>query len=255
MARKSVTTDELQYIAAGYYHLRTGDFNFNATNPPLMKMIAAVPLLYLAPELPEVRSDPRAWSLPEQWKYARRFLYHNQVDADRMLLAARLPIVAVSLLLGIFVFRWGAALFGALGGCTALFFYALSPNILAHARLATHDLGLTAWMFIACYYFWRFMDRPSVVSLLLCGLFAGLALLTKTTAVFLAPIFGLYVLICMLRAEGKGIFERFPWVRRLDPKLRARRQLLSAGWACCAIAFIVLLVLNAGYGFQGTLRA
>ena len=254
MVRKSVTTDEIMYIAAGYYHLRTGDFNLNATNPPLMKMLSAVPLLVLNPKLPPVHSGPRDWSLTEQWKYARTFLYDNRVDADHMLFAARLPILALSLVLGIYVFRWSYELYGPTAGCCALFFYALSPNILAHARLVTHDLGLTAFMFIAAYYFWRFMARPSALPLLLCGVFAGLSLLTKTTAVFLAPIFGLYVLVCVARRDGSGVYEGFPWIRRLRPSMVAKRQLLSAVYAFCCIGLIVLFVLNAGYGFQGTLR-
>ena len=34
MRLKSVTVDEIMYIATGYYHLRTGDFQMNMTNPP-----------------------------------------------------------------------------------------------------------------------------------------------------------------------------------------------------------------------------
>ncbi len=255
MARKSVTTDEIMYIAAGYYHLRTGDFNLNATNPPLMKMLSAIPLLVLDPLLPTVHSNPKQWSLTEQWKYARAFLYDNRVDADQMLFVTRLPVLALSLVLGVYLFRWSCALYGQAAGCSALFFYALSPNILAHARLATLDLGLTAFMFIAAYYFWRFMTRPRALSLLLCGIFAGLSLLTKTTAVFLAPIFALYVLACMIRRDGRGVYERFPWIRSLSPSMIARRQLLSAGYAFCAIGLIAVVVVNAGYGFQGSLRS
>lgn len=255
MVHKSVTTDEIMYIAAGYYHLRTGDFNLNATNPPLMKMLSAIPLLILDPLLPPVHSNPKQWSLTEQWKYARAFLYDNRIDADQMLFAARLPILALSLALGIYLFRWSCALYGQAAGCSALFFYALSPNILAHARLATLDLGLTAFMFIATYYFWRFMTRPGAFSLLLCGIFAGLSLLTKTTAVFLAPIFALYVLACMIRRDGRGVYERFPWIRSLGPSMVARRQLLSAGYAFCVIGLIAVVVVNAGYGFEGSFRS
>ena len=43
MRLKSVTVDEIMYIAAGYYHLRTGDFQLNMTNPPLMKVVSAAP--------------------------------------------------------------------------------------------------------------------------------------------------------------------------------------------------------------------
>ena len=37
MQTKSVVADEPGYIAAGYYHLRTGRFDINMTNPPLVE--------------------------------------------------------------------------------------------------------------------------------------------------------------------------------------------------------------------------
>ena len=252
MSRKSVTVDEIMYIAAGYYHLQTGDFSMNMTNPPLMKVLAALPLLALRAELPEVETDPAGWSLVEQWRYARRFLYDNRVDADRLLFVARLPVVALAVLLGLFVYRWAGELGGRASGCLALFLYSMSPNILAHARLATHDLGLTAFMFISAFYFWRYMKKPAMKPLVLCGVFSGLSLLTKTTAAFLAPIFGIYVLVCLLRRNGLGIHERFPLVNRLSKARTVERQLLSAVLAFSVIGLIVLVTLNIGYGFQGT---
>ena len=39
------TVDEFVYVPAGYYYLRTGDFDFASTNPPLLKTVMALPLL------------------------------------------------------------------------------------------------------------------------------------------------------------------------------------------------------------------
>src|SRR5262245_23174720 len=39
------TIDEFVYVPIGYYHLRTGDLTFDTTNPPLMKLAMALPLL------------------------------------------------------------------------------------------------------------------------------------------------------------------------------------------------------------------
>lgn len=121
MKDKSVTVDEITYIAAGYYHLRTGDFHYNMTNPPLMKITAALPLLLLNPELPETGSDPDDWNAIEEWQYARRFLYDNRVDADRMLFAARIPFMALGVVLGVLVFVWARELYGPRSGLFALF--------------------------------------------------------------------------------------------------------------------------------------
>jgi hypothetical protein len=43
IAAKSQTYDESVHIAAGYSHLATGRFHWNAEHPPLTKLIAALP--------------------------------------------------------------------------------------------------------------------------------------------------------------------------------------------------------------------
>ncbi len=255
MRRKSVTVDEIMYIAAGYYHLKTGDFQLNMTNPPLMKLLSATPLLLLKPDLPPMESSPVDWSMIRQWQYARTFLYGNSVDADRILSYARVPIVLLAAVLGVFVFRWSRDLYGEWAGLLSLLLYSFSPNILAHARLATQDMGLAAFMFISSYYFWRFMKQPDGRWLIVCGIGVGLCLLVKTTAILLAPIFGAYALVCIARRNGFGVYERIPFVRRTRPDLVRTRQVVSVAGAFCVIGVLVVVILNVGYGFQGTGRS
>ena len=255
MRKKSVTVDEIIYFAAGYYHLKTGDFQLNMTNPPLMKLLAAAPLLILNPDLPAIQSPPADWSLIRQWQFAREFLYGNRVDADRLLLFARVPIVLLAAVLGFFVFRWSRDLYGDRAGLFALFMYSFSPNMLAYARLATQDLGIAVFVFVSSYYFWRFMKQPEGRSLLVCGVCVGLCLLVKTTAILLAPIFGIYALISIARGNGFGVYERLPFVRRIRPDRVRQRQLVSVVGAFCVVGLLVIVTLNVGYGFQGTGRS
>lgn len=252
MREKSVTVDEIMYIAAGHYHLSTGDFYMNMTNPPLMKMLSAFPLLFLRVGAPAIDGAVRDWSLIEQWKYSRVFLYGSSVDADRILFWARIPTVCLAVLLGWLVFSWSRGLFGVSAGLASLVLYCFSPNILAHARLATLDLGLATFMFAATYAFWGYMRNNSTRMLLLCGFLCGLALLTKTTAVFLAPVFAAFVVVCVIRGNGYGILSSWPLVRVIAAQRVRTRQLASAIVACVTISVIVLATLNAGYGFSGS---
>lgn len=252
MWQKSVTVDEITYIAAGYYHLRSGDFHMNMTNPPFMKMAAALPLLFVSLELPPLVSDPGGWNAIQEWQYAREFLYGNVVDADRMLFLARLPIVIIAIGLGFFLFIWSKSLYGTGAGLFALFLYSFSPNILAHSRLATQDLGLTAFMFIATYFFWRTVDDGRFRFLILCGLFFGVAVITKSIGLLLLPIFGLYGIARILRTNSEyaladHLFTRFVPERNV-------RRLASLVISLLVIGFIGLLVVNTGYAFQGSLR-
>ena len=54
------TVDEAVYLAAGYAYLTTGDYRLNREHPPLSKLLAALPLIALQPELP---LDPQAEEL------------------------------------------------------------------------------------------------------------------------------------------------------------------------------------------------
>ena len=53
------TYDEAVHLAAGFSYLTTGDYQLNPEHPPLSKMLAAIPLLFLKPHLPV---EDASWS-------------------------------------------------------------------------------------------------------------------------------------------------------------------------------------------------
>src|SRR5215212_4939769 len=58
--RKGLTADEFYHVPAGYYHLTQGEFRVNPEHPPLVKMLAALPLLFVGVEAPAPRYDASA---------------------------------------------------------------------------------------------------------------------------------------------------------------------------------------------------
>jgi len=254
LLQKSLTTDEGMYITAGYYHLEKGTFRYNMTNPPLVKVLAAIPLLALGPELPAAEGDPATWNEVEQWRYARRFLYENRVDARRMIAWARMPTVLIAALIGVLVCAWSRRLYGERAALLSLFLFAFCPNLLAHGRLATQDAALAATMLLAAFQLWRYVTRPSSGRLAVCGLAFGAAALTKTTAVFLVPIALLYSALLVARGDGTGTWTRLPLVRRIPESRPRARQALSLGMALLLVGVIVVGVLNVGYLFEGSFR-
>lgn len=252
MRQKSVTVDEIMYIAAGYYHWRTGDFSLNMTNPPLTKLLAGAPLLAYDLKLPEIDSPPATWSLIKQWRFARAFLYDNTVDADTILFTARLPNIGVGLILGLLIYAWGRQLYGRSGGLAALYLFAFSPSMLAHTRFATTDIGLCAGMLAASLAFWRLSTRWRMADAAIAGALFAVAFLAKTTAVFLLPVFGVYA---MGRLIAERVKRRPAAVESVDeePPAPVRPtplpRVIFAGMVMGAAA---LIILNAGYAFQGT---
>jgi len=146
---KSPTFDEVGHLGAGYSYLKTNDYRLYQTNPPLLRQIAAFPLLFMDLKAP---LDHKSWEKADATAFGTQLLYRSNVDADKIFFISRSLTVAMSVLLGFFVFLWSKELFGLNAGIFALFLYAFEPNILAHSRLISTDLGFTCLFFISLYF-------------------------------------------------------------------------------------------------------
>ena len=185
MARKAPTFDEVSHIAAGYAYVRTGEMHLNPEHPPLAKVLAGLPLLLL--DLDDPRDAPE-FAAGDQWGFGKRFLFANRTGPDRIVFLARLPMVLLSLALGVLVWRWAAALFGTAGGLVALALHATSPHFLAHGRLVTTDVPVTLFSMLAMHALWRGLaDPPGGRHWWLYGAALAGAFLSKYSAIVLLP--------------------------------------------------------------------
>jgi len=77
----SITMDELAHIPAGFSYLSQRDFRINPEHPPLIKDLAALPLLFLNLNFPK---DSPAWTegINEQWSFGWEFLYNSGNNPD-----------------------------------------------------------------------------------------------------------------------------------------------------------------------------
>jgi hypothetical protein len=237
----SAVVDEPPHLTAGYLSLVHGDLSVNREHPPLLKALAALPLLWMDPILPAFDpSGPRPGTEDFEFQYSRSFLYRSN-DADRLLAAARLPMILLTLLLGSIVFVWARELAGTPAGLAALVLFAFHPGILAHGSLVTTDLGAA---FLALSTLWALrltVRRGSLVAAAACGLLLGLSLLSKFSTLLLLPI-------GLLLALADRILP-FPVKGELLRKERIsgeRLAILGAVVVCTA-----WLILLAGYGFDG----
>jgi hypothetical protein len=235
---KSPTMDEQNHIARGYAYLRTGDLRLNLPHPPLINSLSAAPLLLL-PDL-KLPTDSPAWERAHTITFATQFLWHTNHNTDQILLVARLPIMLLAILLGCFVFGWARELHGPLAGLLALGLYVFDPNILAHGRLTTTDLGVTCFFFIAVYCFWRWLRHPTWPRLAAAGFTLGLALVSKYTALILMPtllLIGLVHILISRQGEARG-----------DASVLQRTWNLTV--AVGLIFLLAGLVVWAVYGFE-----
>ncbi len=228
MKEKAATFDEPAHLPAGYSYIVTGDFRMNPEHPPLTKLIAGAPLLLLDVKDPR---DMKNWDSRDSYMFGNEFLYHSGQDADMILFAGRIPMVVLSLLLGLLVYAWAREMSGPGAGAFALFLYSFCPTVVAHSTVVTPDIGASLFIALSVYCMWRYMKRPDASRLIAAGITLGLALLSKFNALALVPLFG----CLLLMRPGSGGLVR---------KVRSACIVL---FASCLVASIVIW---AGYLFE-----
>jgi hypothetical protein len=243
----SQTSDEAAHLAAGYSYLTRGDFRLNPEHPPLIKEIAALPLLALDLDFP----DGPLWDIAEEWNIGRQFVHENRVPNDTILFLARLPVLLLAMTLGWAMFAWGRRLFGPRGALIALALYVLDPNVVAHGSLVTTDLGVTLFIFLTVHALWRWSEAPSPRALAIAGAMAGCAMASKYTALWLPPILAPLALLLLLLGEP---LPARPWSAR-SPMLPEGAGLLRRAAALVQALLIPGAVgaaaLAASYFFTG----
>src|SRR6185436_20174258 len=121
LGRKSITADEIVLIPAAYYNLVTDDFQLVREHPPLCKLLAGVPLLFVQPqEVPGNTVSPTMSRGEREWLYAIRFWEDNRAQFEAICFWARLPMIALTVVFGWLVFAFGRNLFGPRAGLFAL---------------------------------------------------------------------------------------------------------------------------------------
>ncbi len=218
MQKDSPTYDESNHVACGYSYLKTGDLRMSLAQPPLARILMALPLLVTRPNL---NLNTESWRNADDWAFAREFMFHSGNDADSILFWARMTSVLLCLLLGLFVFKWSGELYGPRAAWFSLVLYAFSPNILAHGRLATTEMALASFSFISGYYFWRFLERPGRKFALLSALFLGLGLSSKYSGLIFVISFLVIALVWGLRrsSSSDGVIRPGRDARRLKQLL------------------------------------
>lgn len=235
----AATFDERAHIPAAYSYVRHGDMRLNPEHPPLLKDLAGLPLLLLDLTFP-IESELWTKGVNEQWNLGTLFLYRVGNNPNDILFFSRLPIILLGLLLGYFLYRWGKELSGTLTGIFAVALFALDPNMIAHSHYVTTDLGIAAAIFIATYFFVRFLKNPSTQNIIIAGIALSLAQLTKFSAVLLFPLFGLILFVYAIVK-----YEHDDKTPTLKEKLVCVKQWIIRYIQIVVIAFIGIYIVYA----------
>lgn len=231
----SATWDEPDHAYSAYMQTKYGDFGLNPEHPPLVKYLAALPLLNLHLREP-VLDAARPFRMQEVIG-GREFVFGN--DANAILLRARMATSVLTLLLGLIAFLMAREMFGTTAGMVTLGLLAFDPTLLANSALVTTDAGQACFMLWAVYAFYRFGKAPTPWRVVVLGLVLGLALATKHSTVLLFPMLVLLALAEIWRGRrGK----------------QARRLTARYISALIASGVLAVVVLWAFYGFRYAAR-
>ncbi|MEU0335963.1 phospholipid carrier-dependent glycosyltransferase [Streptomyces sp. NPDC006193] len=178
--QQTPTIDEPVYVATAADYLREHRLRYNPEHPPLGKLLIAAGVAVVHP-----RYDP---AYPgTQGDVGRHLLYESGNDPWRVMLWARLPVIALTLLCGLAVFAFAREVAGPVGGLVALALYSFSPDLVAHGALATLDVPAAGFVLTSVWLVWRARRRP-VLCLPLAGAALGAAVATKMSALPAVPV-------------------------------------------------------------------
>ena len=250
--RESLTWDEDDHLFAGYMSLRLHDFGLNPEHPPLVKMIAALPLLPL-----HLKEAP-VTSLPfkvQSYFGGRDMLSGNgpRYSVTDLTFRARVAASVFALALALLVFLAGRDMFGTNAGLIALTLLAFDPNILAHGARVTTDVGVSCMCLLTAWTTYRWVRRPMLGRLLLAGFSVGLALITKHS--------GLVVALCLIPLlAGEWLRDaiaqrRSNYAKSSEPLAHPlRSEALRFAGGLMVITALAVFVMWACYGFRYAMR-
>ena len=217
-------TDEPAHFVAGLSHWQLHRFELYRVNPPFVRMLASIPaaLARRSVDWSGFYESPGArpvFPLSHTYCESRGARLINDIRVARLFCV---PIVAS----GAFCcYLWSKSHFGTYGGLVSTCLWCFSPSILGHGHLITPDAIAAALVIWAAFTFSRWLGSLSTRMAPATGSIIGLALLSKTTLLAMIPFFFL------------------SWLSK---------NKLST-WPRIVLVFVMaILVLNAGYAFEGT---
>jgi 4-amino-4-deoxy-L-arabinose transferase-like glycosyltransferase len=233
ISRKSLTNDEKYHIPAGYYHLAFGEFHPNPEHPPVAKMLAAIPLLIVDPRTPAPNENLNGDPVLRGHDVFEAFWEANTDKLEAISFWARVPMILLTLLLGILIYTYARKLGSVRAGCLAVMMFSLEPTILAHGRIVQTDVPAAFGYLLFFFALQRLVEAQTTRRFIELGLATGLCLVLKYSLVIIIPVFVVALLALAWRSR------------------RATRQFSGIAINVIGPVFASLLVVNAAYYFKG----
>ncbi|MFF4560014.1 ArnT family glycosyltransferase [Streptomyces sp. NPDC001435] len=221
-AQQTPTIDEPVYVATATDYLHEHRLRYNPEHPPLGKLVIMAGVAVADPHYDA--------SFPgSQGQVGRHLLYESGNDPWRLMLWARLPVIALTMLFGLVVLAFAREVAGTAAGLTALALYAFSPDVVAHGSLATLDVPTAGFVLTSAWLVWRARRGPGPY-LPLAGAALGAGVATKMSALPAIPVLMALALVSV-------------WHARRPEGRAERRRALALGLAGAAVVALVAVAV------------
>jgi hypothetical protein len=208
----AITTDEMAHIPSGYYYLKTGKYFLNVEHPPLIKNIAALPLIFYKPFFPEIQENkyihegtlwhnypPDEFVFSKnleiqnaQWDFAAVFLFHPENNPSMIAFWARFSVIFFNGIFLFLLFWFLSKIWNTRIALSTLFLIIFSQFSIAHSSLVTMDFMSSLLQMISIVTFSIYIQcsadgKRCSKQFLVASTFLSLALLAKFSSIMLIP--------------------------------------------------------------------
>ncbi|MDR0610887.1 MAG: glycosyltransferase family 39 protein, partial [Planctomycetaceae bacterium] len=180
---------EIGHLGATVYFWHTGKFDVFHVNPPLVRMVAGMPIaLFCNPKYDWNSYSPRPQDRCE-WQLGNAFVAANTFEyLQCYVFLARIFCIPLVLLGGYVGFRFATELYGESSGVVFLILWTFSPLILGWGATICPDVAATSIGIVGLYTFWHWLKFPTWRKTIVAGICLGLMPLTKMSWVIAPPI-------------------------------------------------------------------
>jgi hypothetical protein len=182
-------------------------YKLETQHPPLTRaMIALLPYL----------NGTRPRGIPNFQNEGWAILTYEH-HPETTLFLMRLGNLPFFILGGLVVFFWARRYFGRATAALATLLYTLLTPVLAHAGLATTDMGLAACLGAAFLAALVWVEEPTYGHAVVFGVCSALVALAKFTALGFYPLGLAFALVCYLAVERPGVARIIASIRERAP--------------------------------------
>lgn len=222
----SPVMDEQNHLGRGIAYLHSGDPRLNVEHPPIVNLLAALPTSSLTLDIP---FDAASWTAREPrqtfwYSFAETLFWERDNNVPLMIFLGRLPILFLTLGLGLAAYHVANRLWGQPAGLISLGALLFDPNIITNGRYITTDMGGTLFIFLATIAVIENLrwvsgsretrqegtnNREWVIRMMVTAIAIGCAFGAKLTSILFIPIWiGLTFFPVGKLPYGAGVLKR-----------------------------------------------